>query len=205
MHPSTLLPTAYLAPIYYYSKIKNYQHFSIEHFENYPKQTYRARCHIYSPNGLKKLSIPLVKRNHRQLIKDLKISYDEDWQKVHWRTLITSYRSSPFFEYYEDDFAPFYRHNKQTYLIDFNDELQQKIMSLLPLNTRYSVTSEYKMVYPMVDDFRSFISPKVPIESDLSFEVKPYIQVFQEKHGFIPNLSILDLLFNQGPNAINYL
>jgi hypothetical protein len=205
MNQSTILPSVYLGPIQYFSKLKNYENCLIEHFENYPKQSYRGRCNIYSPNGLLTLSIPLVKRNHRQRMNEIKISYDYDWQKIHWRTLESSYRSSPFFEYYEDDFLPFYESKKIDYLIDFNEVFQQKILSLLKLKKKYSFTTEYMESYPATDDFRTAINPKIATESDTDFTVKPYWQVFETKHGFIPNLSIVDLLFNQGSKSLDFL
>ncbi|MGZ4049102.1 MAG: WbqC family protein [Bacteroidia bacterium] len=205
MNQSAILPSAYLAPIQYFSKLKNYENCLIEHFENFPKQTYRSRCNIYSPNGLLTLSIPLVKRNHRQRMKDIKISYDYNWQKIHWRTLESSYRSSPFFEYYEDDLISFYESEKTEYLIDFNEVLQQKIMTLLKLKNNYSFTTEYKESYSETIDFRNIIHPKIGIESDPDYIIKPYWQVFETKHGFIPNLSIVDLLFNQGSKALEFL
>jgi hypothetical protein len=200
-----ILPSAYLAPIQYFSKLYNYENCLIEHYENFPKQTYRSRCNIYSPNGLITLSIPLVKRNHRQRMNEIKISYDYAWQKIHWRTIESGYRSSPFFEYFEDDFFPFYDSFKPEYLIDFNEALQQKVMTLLKLKNKYSFTKEYKESYTNTDDFRSSINPKVATETDTNFVIKPYYQVFETKHGFIPNLSIVDLLFNQGSKTLDFL
>ena len=202
---TAILPSAYLAPIQYYSKLKNYQNCIIEHWEHFPKQTYRSRCEIYSPNGALTLSIPLVKRNHRQTMKDLKISYEYDWQKLHWRSLESSYRRSPFFEYYEDDFFPFYHNKKQEYLTDFNEDLQQKILTLLKLKPNTTSSTEYHKMYTDADDYRTIISPKEPLTSDEKFESKTYMQVFESKHGFIPNLSIVDLLFNQGSKALDYI
>jgi hypothetical protein len=204
MNTCALLPTAYLAPVQYYSKIKNYQSCIIEHFENFPKQTYRSRCNIYSPNGTLTLSIPLLKRNHRQLIKDIKISYEYDWQKLHWRSLEASYRSSPFFEYYEDDLFPFYHEKKPKFLLDLNAGLHEKILCLLKLKTPISVTAEYTKAYNNTDDFRELINPK-NTTVDPTFEAKPYYQVFENKHGFIPNLSVVDVLFNQGSRALDYI
>lgn len=198
-----LLSSAYLAPIQYYSKLKNNNTCLIEHHENFQKQTYRSRCEIYSPNGLLTLSIPLVKRNHRQTMKDMKISYDYNWQNLHWRSMESSYRRSPFFEYYEDDLLPFYE-KKQEYLIDLNEEIQQLILSLLKLKCNYTFTSEYKAEYPDAIDFRNSIAPKENKDIDKSFQPPVYTQVFEARHGFIPNLSIVDLLFNQGPRASDY-
>jgi hypothetical protein len=200
-----LLASAYLAPIQYYSKLIQYPDCIIEHYEHYTKQTYRSRCDMYSPNGLITLSVPLVKRAKRQAVKDLKISYDYDWRQIHWRTLESGYRRSPFFEYYEDDFYPFYHDKKYEYLIDLNEDLQQTVLSLLNQKIKYRFTTEYLKVYPNTDDYRDIISPKVPLEIDPLFEVKKYSQVFETRHGFIPNLSIVDLLFNQGSRALEYI
>jgi len=200
-----LLSTAYLAPIQYYSKLIQYPECIIEHFEHSTKQTYRSRCNIYSPNGLITLSVPLVKRDHRQKVKDLKISYDYDWRKLHWRTLESSYRRSPFFEYFEDDLYPLYHAKKYDYLIDLNEALQQEILILLKLKPICSFSSEYHKIYPNADDYRNTISPKITFESDTAFQLKKYSQVFETRHGFIPNLSIVDLLFNQGSRALEFI
>ena len=200
-----ILSTAYLGPIQYYSKLIDYPECIIEHFEHFTKQTYRSRCDVYSPNGLKTLSVPLVKRDHRQAVKDLKISYDFDWQKLHWRTLESSYRRSPFFEYFEDDLYPFYQDKKYDFLIDLNEALQQEILILLKQKLNYGFTTEYHKICNDADDFRSIVSPKVPLESDKVFIIKPYSQVFETRHGFIPNLSIVDLLFNQGSRAMEFI
>ena len=200
-----LLSSAYLAPIQYYSKLKNYDTCIIEHYENFQKQTYRSRCEIYSPNGLLTLSIPLVKRNHRQSMKDLKISYDYDWKTLHWRSLESSYRRSPFFEYYEDDFYPYYHDKKYDYLIDLNEAVQQIVLSLLKLKPNYTFTSSYQAEYADAIDFRNIIDPKENKDLDKTFQPIRYPQVFETRHGFIPNLSIVDVLFNEGPSAMDYI
>lgn len=205
MNSTAILSTAYLAPIQYYSKLLQYPACVIEHLEHFTKQTYRSRCDIYSPNGVKTLSVPLVKRNHRQTVKDLKISYDYDWRKLHWRTLESSYRRSPFFEYFEDDFFPFYHEKKFDYLIDLNEALQQEILILLKSKPNYTFTTEYFKQYDAADDYRSSIAPKIPFETDKNFQSKMYSQVFETRHGFIPNLSIVDLLFNQGSRAFEFI
>lgn len=200
-----LLPTSYLGPLNYYSKLKKHEHCEIEQFEHLPKQTFRSRCTIYSPNGPLILSIPLVKRNQRQSMKEVRISYEYDWLKLHWRTLESAYRRSPFFEYYEDDFLPFYTTKKHDYLLDFNEAIQQKVLSLLKLKAKYLFTSEYIKTPTDKKDYRDLFSQKDPLQEDVDFEVLPYMQVFETKHGFIPNLSIVDLLFNTGSKALDYL
>lgn len=205
MNNIAVLSSSYLGPIQYYSKLKNYSECIIEHHEHFPKQTYRSRCDVYSPNGILTLSIPLVKRNHRQLTKDIKISYEYDWQKLHWRSLESCYRRSPFFEYFEDDFLAFYTDKKFDFLVDLNEELNQEILKLLKLKPKYSFTTEYLKTYPNADDFRDIISPKELLSLDTQFTPNPYMQVFESRHGFLPNLSILDLLFNEGSRAIELL
>jgi hypothetical protein len=201
MHSTAILSTAYLGPIQYYQKLLAYEKCIIEHHEHFIKQTYRSRCDIYSPNGILTLSIPLEKRNKRQAVKDVKISYEYNWQTLHWRSLESCYRRSPFFEYFEDDFRQFYEDKKYDFLIDFNEAIQQEVLTLLKQKPGYSFTSEYKTQYPDADDFRMVISPKEPVSADTSFEPKPYTQVFETRHGFLPNLSIVDLLFNEGSRA----
>jgi len=205
MNSTAILPIAYLAPIQYYSKLNSYNTTIIEHHEHYIKQTYRSRCNIYSPNGLQTLSVPLIKRNHRQTVKEIKISYDYDWQKLHWRSLESAYRRSPFFEYYEDDFLPFYLNKKFEYLIDWNEELQQLMLTLLKIKTNYNFTENYKATYENADDYRTILSPKEPIANDEHYTIKPYHQVFQTKLGFIENLSIVDVLFNEGSRAKEFI
>lgn len=205
MNPTALLSTAYLAPIQYYQKLKRYNNCIIEHNENFIKQTYRSRCNIYSPNGLLTLSIPLEKRNKRQTVKDIKISYEYNWQVLHWRSLESSYRRSPFFEYYEDDLHPYFHDKKHEYLFDFNEAIQQEILSLIKLKPNYSFTQEYKEKHEEVDDYRNIISPKESINLDTNYSSQTYFQVFETRHGFIPNLSIVDLLFNQGSRVLDYL
>jgi hypothetical protein len=205
MNPIALLPTTYLGPIQYYQKLKLYESCIIEHHENFIKQTYRSRCNIYSPNGLLTLSIPLEKRNKRQIVKDIKISYEYNWQLLHWRSLESSYRRSPFFEYFEDDFFPYYHEKKYDFLIDFNEAIQQEILKLIKLKTDYTFSKTYISIPEQIDDYRTIISPKEPLSADTLFKSKPYYQVFEPRHGFIENLSIVDLLFNQGSKVLEYL
>ncbi|MCW3083994.1 MAG: WbqC-like protein [Bacteroidetes bacterium] len=203
MNNTVLLSTAYLGPIQYFQKLAAYPNTIIEHHEHFVKQTYRSRCDIYSPNGILTLSIPLEKRNKRQATNEVKISYEYDWQKLHWRSLESCYRRSPFFEYFEDDLRPFYEERKETFLIDFNEAIQQGILSLLKLKTEYSFSTEFHKTYEGADDFRTLISPKESTLSDPAFVSKPYNQVFEPRHGFIPNLSVVDVLFNEGSRAMD--
>lgn len=202
MENGILLPLFYLGPIEYFSKIKsNSSQVYLEKFEHYPKQTFRNRASIQSPNGKLDLTIPIKKGAHvHTKMKDVRISYDADWQRLHWRSLQTSYRSSSYFEYYEDDFAPFF-HSKIEFLFDFNLSLLELCLSLLKIDPTLQHTETYMKSPEGVKDYRDVISPK----KLNTFVAKPYFQVFEDQHGFLPNLSIVDLLFSQGPQSKQYL
>lgn len=200
-----LLPTAYLPPIQYYSKLIAYPEICIEQFEHFPKQTYRNRSYIYSPNGIQMLVVPLNSRRERSVTKDIRVCYNTPWQKTHWRSIEAAYRRSPYFEYYENDFAPFYANSKFEFLIDLNMGLVELINSLLKITPKFSNTFTYEKNHNNMIDFRTLLSPKEDVSADTNLIIKPYSQVFNLKHGFIPNLSIIDLLFNHGPRGIEYL
>ena len=191
----------YLAPITYYAELINSKEAIIDTNENYVKQTYRNRCEILSPNGIQNLTIPLVKARQKKPTNKVKIAYDDNWRKIHWKSLESAYRSSPYFEYYEDDFYPFYHEKEYEYLVDFNEALQNKIIELLSLEVEITQSEKYVEDVASENDFRALISPKN--KSTLNFT--KYIQVFGDRNGFNPNLSIVDLLFNEGPNAVNYM
>lgn len=193
------LSTAYLGPIQQYSKIASAQTIYIETAENYLKQTYRNRCTIAAANGPLSLSVPILKPDTLKcLTKDIRISDHGNWRHLHWNALTSAYRMSPFFEYYEEDFAPFYE-KRFSFLFDFNEELRRLICQLIDIDPCIIYTDHYNPSVP--NDFRETIRPKHPGE-DAAFHALPYYQVFQEKHGFIANLSIVDLLFNMGPESI---
>ncbi|OFX89385.1 MAG: hypothetical protein A2W99_13905 [Bacteroidetes bacterium GWF2_33_16] len=198
-----LLSTAYLAPIQYYTKLLKYKEVLIEVHENYPKQSYRNRCNIYGANGLLSLSIPVKKIQTKTKTKDIVIDYATNWQKLHWKSIESAYRASPYFEYYEDDFLPFYR-NRYELLIDFNNDLQRMILDHIGFNSSIQFTDGYIIEELIFDDFRESIHPKKK-NDDKDFRSMEYIQVFSDKYGFIPNLSIIDLLFNTGPDTLKIL
>ncbi len=200
--PAVVLPLLNMPNIEFFHFIKSNPEMALlEKFENFPKQTLRNRAQIYSPNGLLDLSIPVNKGSRlHTLYKDITISYDFNWQRIHWQTLETCYRSSAYFEFYEDDFAPFYE-KKTKFLFDFNTEILQLLIKKLKLNTAIQFTEEYTASSEFQQDFRSHFSPK----NTAKFAAKKYYQVFEDRHGFIPNLSVIDLLFNHGPQANTYL
>jgi len=197
-----VFPMFYLPPVAWFAKINTYKPaILIEKEEHFPKQTYRNRANIASPDGVLALTVPVIKgsKNHTK-IKDVRISYDFNWQRLHWQSLQTCYRRSAYFEFYEDDLAPFYE-TKYDYLFDFNEQLLRFILRAIKLPVELIFTESYEETYSSLEDLRATIHPKRGTE----FNQKPYYQVFEERNDFLKNLSIADLLFNQGPGTINYL
>ena len=170
-----------------------------EVWDNYDKQTYRNRCYIYGANGIQNLSIPVFyTQKNRQLYSSVEIANTSNWQDVHWKSIESAYRSSPFFEFYEDELRPLFE-TKYDLLLDFNKACLEVVKSCLQLEFTSKETSAFEKQTEL-EDFRKLVNINTPVKS---FE--SYTQVFDEKHGFLSNLSILDLLFNEGPNSINYL
>ena len=202
MNKGAILPLFYLPPTEYFSSlIRHKENILIECFEHFPKQTFRNRAVIQSPNGKLNLIVPVVKGSNAHTdMKDVKISYDFNWQRLHWMSLQTSYRSSSYFEFYEDEFAVFYE-NKWDFLFDYNEEMLRLLCKLLKLNISYNYTSSYEESYSALEDQRNNIHPK----NTSSHTARPYYQVFEDRNGFLPNLSIVDLLFSQGPQSHNYI
>lgn len=202
---STLLvETQYLPPVALFAKAKHFAYVHLEAYEHYQKGGYRNRCLIVGANGVQMLSIPLEKGKHQQTpIKEVKISNKESWQMNHWRSIQSAYGKSPFFEYYALDFEPFYT-REFNYLFDWNLELLNTIIDLMDFSFSVQETKQYNTA-PLPDciDFRNQLQPKHRIKKGTA--LPHYPQVFEAKNGFIPNLSILDLLFCAGPEAIKYL
>ncbi len=190
----------YFSPIYQFKQLLQAEEVVFEVFDNYQKQSYRNRFHIYNSNGFLSLSIPIKHNNGQRLLtKEALIENDFDWQKNHFRSLKNSYQSSPYFEYYEDDIAPLYE-KPQKYLLDFLFKTQELSLELLQADLPFSKSTSYQD-YTIEEDFRFMANAKLKQE----FPFTKYKQVFETKHGFIPGLSILDLIFNEGPNAISFL
>jgi len=197
-----LYSTAYLAPVSYYASMVSAGQVTIEAHAHYTKQTYRNRCSIVTANGFLDLIIPVIKVNgNHTKIKDIRISYAEKWQNLHWRAIVSAYNHSPYFLYYREELAPFYR-SRFDLLADFNSELLQLMFGLLGMTREIQFTSSYaKNVPGQMTDCRKLFSPK----SKNAINFPEYCQVFKERFGFYSNLSIIDLLFNLGPEAKNYL
>lgn len=196
-----IIHPAYFPNIESFQKLIQANEIIFEVNDYYEKQTYRTRCNIYSPNGLQSMNIPIkhAKKEH-QPTKDVIIENDFPWQKNHFKTLQNSYRSSPYFEFYEDEIATLY-HQKEKHLIEFNIKSIELIFKLLQKSISSQKTTEYFRNYTDQEDYRELIVAK----TKNSFEGEVYTQVYEQKHGFIPNLSALDLLFNEGPNSIAFL
>ena len=186
---------AYLPSIRYMAWIVAKKEVSFVLTNHYQKQTYRNRTEIYGANGKLKLTIPIShnKFQKNQLDSEVKIFNDSSWQRDHWKSLESSYRSSPFFEFYEDDLYPFF-HRTHEKLMDLNIALIKKIFSLLEITIKFKKTNK-------VDEFSELIHAK----QKTIYKIPTYHQVFNSKYGFIDNLSILDLIFNVGPESNNYL
>lgn len=197
------LSSAYLPPVQYFTKLYGDNRIFVEQYDNYMKQTYRTRCMIDSPNGVLALTVPVEKFDTAKcLMKDVRISDHDKWRHNHWQALVSSYYTSPFFEYYQDDFRPFYE-KKWGFLMDFNEALCAKCCELIDMAPRMARTEAYKTDFGRDElDLRSSIHPKKYFASDTDFCPKEYYQVFSQKHGFLPNLSIVDLLFNMGPESL---
>lgn len=204
MKKDICVSTAYLAPIEYYAHMVKSQKVVVEVNDNYVKQTYRNRCVISTANGVQHLSIPVEKpHNQKCLTKDLRISNHGNWQHTHWNAIESAYNNTPFFEYYKDYFKPIYDNHTQ-FLVDFNFKLMETVCYLIDIEAYFDTTKEfYDGSSDMILDLRSEINPKRKEgEYTEGFMPVKYYQVFDDKHGFLSNLSIIDLLFNMGPESL---
>ncbi len=194
------IPT-YFSPIAQYAALYNYPNFVFEVEDNFQKQSYRNRCYIHGANGKQLLNIPIVhdKNTERKKTKDTKIEQQFPWQQQHFKSLKIAYRSSPFFEFYEDDLAPIFT-KKYHFLQDLTIDTFLFVKDALELAHEFTVSESYQ-VQPEGQDFRYLANAK----QKLNIDFPKYTQVFDDKNGFIKNLSILDLLFMEGPNTISYL
>ncbi len=196
------LSSSYFPPIEYMAHFVNNNKINIEVQETYPKQTYRNRCRIMTANGILDLSIPITKPSgNTSKTKDIKLLYQERWQINHWRAMVSAYSGSPFFLYYQDELESFFN-VKENLLIDLNSSILQTLLELLEIDCEVNYTEEFIKPNTLLNDFRFSITPKKNVNKN-HFET--YTQVFSDKFSFCPNLSILDLIFNLGPESTEYL
>ena len=195
-----LLDCQYLAPVSYFALCMHASEVYIESHEYFVKSSNRNRCFIAGPNGLQLLSVPIHHgKSHKQLFKEVQVSKEIAWQKNHWQSLCSSYRRSPYFEFYEDELAPFFEKEVSS-LFNFNIELFQKICSLLKITIDIKFTENFQANYTDLLDYR-FLYREMKYEPDMP----EYSQVFGDRHDFLEDISILDLLFNLGPETKTYL
>jgi hypothetical protein len=201
MAGNILVSTAYLPPVEYFSLITRNKEVLIEREENYLKQSYRNRCYILSSHGLQLLSVPVFLGSlHKTPVKDIRIDYSKRWQQVHLGALTAAYNSAPYFQFYFEIIESIIS-RKNDFLLDLNMELTERILDMLKISIRLSYTMDFKPVAEDKDDFRYRLSPK----KESQFRVREYMQVFGEKNNFVHGLSIVDLIFNIGPEAGGYL
>lgn len=216
--PISVVSSAYFGPVQWYQKLFRSDKTFVECHDNFLKQTYRNRCLIATTNGVQALTVPIERAPMgsatdemggfgKQSMLDVRISEHGNWRHLHWNALQSAYGESPFFEFYADDIRPFFE-RKWRFLFDFNMEITSKITDLIGFNPVVEPTAEYVPVGDArlagLRDYRDAIRPKHPLRDD-SFTPRRYYQVYERKHGFLPNLSILDLLFNMGPESALYL
>jgi hypothetical protein len=198
-----LLSSAYFPPISFISLILKSDKVLIEKEENYLKQSYRNRCRILTANGLSILTVPVLSATFKKIcIKDVRIDYSRRWQQVHIRALISAYRSSPFFEYYFDLVEKIIT-SREVYLFDLNRKSLETVLEILKISKPVDYTVVFIAVDDHENDFRYNISPKKAVPEGLF--LKEYFQVFNSRYGFIQDLSVLDLIFNVGPDSLSYL
>ena len=201
-----LLSTAYFPPIQYYSKLVQENPIYIECFENYAKQSYRNRCDILGANGRLTLSVPVLKGARKKILtKDIQIEYVENWQKIHFKGIESAYRKSPYYEYYIDDIEPIFNKDFK-YLIDLNEHIMSILNEIIEINPQIERTTDYIKDTSGYIDWREGIHPKKSKRlEDENYTEVAYTQVFSDKFEYQENLSILDLIFNLGPESLIHL
>ena len=202
---TALLSSAYFPPVQWMQKLHIYNKVYVERNDNFCKQTYRNRCVISTANGVQALTVPIERSEGAKCpMRDIRISDHGEWRHLHWNAIVSAYGESPFFDYYTDDLLPFLE-RKWKYLFDFNMEIVDKLCELLDVRPNISLTDSYADAALLgADDLRDVIRPKHPAADPL-FAPRPYYQVYASRHGFQSNMSVLDLLCNEGPEGIFYL
>jgi hypothetical protein len=204
---TALFTTAYWPNLHYFYYVLYAEQILIEQHENYQKQSYRNRTLILTANGVLPLSIPVKKRGLKELTRDLQISYSENWQIRHWRAILSAYKNSPFFDYFEDEIHYFYSTRVES-LLEYNQQQLQLLLRLLKLKKQILLSAQFEKAAKGITDLRFITDPKTDFRGDVRVQAvlsKLYYQTFGDRPGFHPNLSILDLLFNTGLKSINYL
>lgn len=197
----TLLSTAYFPSVSWMALFSQRKEVCIDLLETYPKQSYRNRCHIATSHGVMKLSVPIKKlQGNKSKTKDIVIDYQQKWQQLHWRSIQTAYQSAPFFLYYQDDIEGLIKYEYSS-LNEMNEKIIQELAVLLGIQSKINYTHDFIPTENREEDFRFNIHPK----KDSPFLIQPYYQTFSNQHGFLMDLSTLDLLFNLGPESIAYL
>ncbi len=198
---AVVLTSAYLGPVQYFTKLYAAPRVVEERADHYVKQTYRNRCLIAGPDGPLALTLPVERSGPRTATRDVRLSDHGNWRHTHWNALESAYENSPYFPYYADDFRRIYT-QRYTFLVDFNEALRELVCELLSLQPCLSISTDYVDAQAEgLDDYRETIRPKADFRLDPHFCPAPYYQVFSARTGFLPNLSIADLLFNMGPES----
>ncbi len=200
-----LVHPCYFGSVAQFTAISQANEISFEACDNYQKQTYRNRTYIYGANGKLLLNIPILHsgvKGSKRLYKDIQIEHQFNSLKIHWKSFEAAYRTSPFFEFYEDEFAPLFE-NKEKFLMDFNLKCNEFVFDALGLDYNPQKTNEFNLkLSNNIIDYRELATSKSKVYNT---EFEKYIQVFSDKHGFLSNLSVLDVLFNLGPSSLEYL
>ena len=196
-----LIHPNYFPNIHQFTQIIKANNILFEASDNYQKQTFRNRTYIYGANGKLGLFVPVIhSHKQRELFKDVKISHDSNWMDLHLKSLQSAYRSSPYFEYFEDNFIKLYS-EKEKFLVDFNIKCIKLISNLLDLNLNYKISNEYIEKTNDIIDLRGLSNAR----KEKKIDTPKYIQVFESKHGYLNNLSIVDLIFSEGPNSVSLI
>lgn len=197
---SILLHNTYFPNVAHFVALLSTDRLTFEVCDNYQKQTYRNRADIYGANGKLTLSVPVsYTQKKRQQSKDVLLSTVDNWQLQHLKSLDSAYKMSPFYEFYIDDLMPIFE-TKFKYLLDVNLKCYELLSEALELKIPFKLSNTFTITENQSNDYRFLVNAKKNV-----FEFDAYTQVFTEKYGFLNNLSILDLLFNEGPNSLNYL
>ncbi|PSL32138.1 WbqC family protein [Chitinophaga ginsengisoli] len=200
-----LIESQYFPNISFYKTLINHDILLIERYEHYQKVSFRNRCYIAGPNGSILLSVPLARgKNQRTVMKDVRISNDEKWQALHWKTLVSAYRRSPWFEYYEDELGRLFT-REVTYLLDWNLMCLEWANKIIGITTPVIFTDEYHKIYEAGKDITDARDTMQPSPKEVDEDTVRYTQVFQERTGFLPDMSILDLIFCEGKRSIELL